>query len=221
MKRISFFYKILLCFSFLFSSPPVIIAQQKTIQYDKDFTFRDGIYFTFLDFKNNNPIPAAKIVSNYNKNDRDFFSSILSKTSFMYLDGFGKETEFKSDDIWGYCSNGTIYINHGTDFNRVTIIGSICHFVATVQMKVGVSDPFMYNQGYGNTPRYKYVTEQFILDFETGTVLTFDVAQMEVILQRDEALYKEFEALKRKEKRDGIFLYLRKYNAKHPIYFAE
>jgi hypothetical protein len=34
-------------------------------------------------------------------------------------------------------------------------------------------------------------------------------------------LYNEFIALKKKQKRDSIFLYLRKYNEKHPIYFPE
>ena len=197
------------------------IAQQKTVQYTKDFEFRNGIYLSFLDFKNNNPIPSSKIVSDYNKNSHEFFDKVLSKNTFTCVDGFGKEQTLNTNEMWGYCQSGLIYIHHGTDFNRVTIIGSICHFVATVPMKVGISDPFYYDQPFGTPQQYIYVSEQFILDFESGKVLSFNVDNMEGILQRDETLYKEFTALKKKKKRDMIFVYLRKYNEKHPIYFPE
>ncbi len=196
-----------------------LCAQPKLVQYDKDFSFRDGIYFTFADFKNNNPIPPSKIIFNSNKNDKDFLKYVLSKTSFTYIDGFGKEVVYKSEEIWGYCSNGVIYINHGVDYSRVTIIGSISHFVATIPMRVGVSDPFYNNQPFGEREQFTYVSEQFIIDFESGKVLLFNVENIEVLLSRDEALYKEFLALKKKQKRNSIFLYMRKYNEKHAVFF--
>ncbi len=196
-------------------------AQQKTVQYTKDFTFSNGIYISFSDFKNNTPIIAAKIISDYNKTSRDFFQQVLSKSTFTYMNSLGKEQSHNSNDIWGYCQNGTVYINHGTDFNRVTIIGSICHFVASVQRQIGASDPFMNNDPFYNSQRFVYSTEQLVLDFETGKILDFNVLTMEGLLFRDEQLYKEFSSLKKKQKRDSIFLYLRKYNEKHPIYFPE
>lgn len=198
-----------------------LLAQQKKVQYDRDFVFRDGVYLTFEDFKNNYPIPVSKIVFNSNKGDKDFIKYALDKPSFIYLDGFGKEVSCQSDDVWGYCSNGVIFINHGTDFNRVTILGSICHFVAVIPTRIGVSDPFYYNQPFGNREQYTYVSEQMIIDFEFGKVMLFNVENMELMLMRDEALYKEFAALKKKQKRDSIFVYLRKYNEKHPIFFPE
>lgn len=208
------YYSLFIIHSFCF-------AQQKAVQYTKDFEFRNGLYISFLDFRNNNPVIASKIISDYNKSSREFFDKVLSKNTFTYTDSTGKEQTLKTDDIWGYCSNGIIYISHGTDFNRVTIIGSICHFVATVPMKIGVSDPFNYNDPFYNPPQYTYVSEQFVLDYESGKVLEFNVSNMEALLSRDEALYKEFSALKKKQKRDSIFLYLRKYNEKHPIFFPE
>jgi len=197
------------------------MCQQKAIQYTKDFEFRNGLYISFLDFRNNNPVIASQLISDYNKSSREFFDKVLSKNTFTYTDSTGNEQTLKTDDIWGYCSNGIIYLNHGTDFNRVTIIGSICHFVATVPMKIGTSDPFNYNDPFYNPPQYTYVSEQFVLDYESGKVLEFNVSNMEALLSRDAALYKEFSALKKKQKRDSIFLYLRKYNEKHPIYFPE
>ncbi len=196
-------------------------GQQKTIQYDRDFQFREGVYFTYLDFKNNNPIPTSKIISDYNKNNRDFISSVLNKPDFKYIDGFGKENTYTSNQIWGYCSNGTIFVNHGTDFNRVNIIGSICHFVATVKVRISAADPFYNNQPFGSQDRFTYSTEQFVIDYESGKILPFSTGNMEALLSRDELIYQEFNALKNRKKRESIFLYLRKYNEKHPIYFLE
>jgi hypothetical protein len=202
-------------------------AQQKSVQYDKDFVFKDGVYITLLDFKNNDPIPTSKIIFKSNKGDRDYLKLALANATIKYTDSTGKEQEMKTDNLWGYCSNGTVYINHGTDFNRMVVIGSLCHFVATIATRMS-NDPFGYGYGYGYggfgyspSPRYVYSTQQFILDFESGKIIDFNMDNMEILLQRDEVLHKEFVALKRKQKRDSIFLYLRKFNEKHPIYFPE
>lgn len=205
---------------FIFQATAVS-AQEKAVQYTKDFEFSNGIYLSYGQFKNNAPVIASKIISDYDKADRNFFDKVLSKNSFTYIDSAGKEQTFKSDDVWGYCQNGIIYINHGTDYNRVTIIGSICHFVATTQRQIGVADPFMYNDPFYNPQQSAYVSQQFILDYESGKVLDFNVANMESLLSRDADLYAAFSALKKKQKRDSIFLYLRKYNEKHPIYFPQ
>lgn len=196
----------------------VCFAQQKTVMYTRDFQFKNGIYLSYSDFKNNSPLNASRIVSDYNKASRDFFEKVLSKNSFTYLDTAGKQQVVKTNDTWGYCANDIVYINYGSDFNRVTIIGSICHFVAAVPVKIGISDPF-YNDPFNNPQQYTYVTQQYILDTETGKTLEFNVTNMEFLLMRDELLYKEFAAFKKKKKRDSIFLYLRKYNEKHPLYF--
>jgi hypothetical protein len=214
MKKILIFL-----FGLMFAG--ISFSQQKSVQYTKDFEFSNGIYLSYYHFKNNNPVIASKIISDYSKTDRDFFDKVLSKNSFAYMDSTGMEQTFKSNDIWGYCQNGIVYINHGTDFNRVTIIGSISHFVATTQRQIGVSDPFMYNDPFYNPQQYAYVPQQFVLDYETGKILDFNVANMEALLSRDAELYTQFSALKKKQKRDSIFLYLRKYNEKHPIYFPQ
>ncbi|MFH1005578.1 MAG: hypothetical protein V1781_08855 [Bacteroidota bacterium] len=207
---------------FLIASLHIMLhSQEKMVQYTKEFEFKEGIYFSFLDFKKNSPLPLSKIVSNYNKSSRDFLDKILSKTTFIYSDSTNKEQTIKSNNIWGYCSNGTIHLNYGTDFTRVNIIGSIFHFVATVPVRTGNTNPYYNDYSFGSLQQYIYVSEQFILDFETGKVVEFNISNMEELLQRDELLYKEFSALKKKQKKDSIFLYLRKYNEKHPIYFLE
>src|ERR1035437_4662836 len=113
-----------------------VFAQQKSIQYDKDFVFKDGVYLSIMDFKYNNPISTSKIVFKSNKGDRDYLKLALSNPTFKYIDNMGAEKEMRTDSLWGYCSNGTIYIHHGTDFNRMVVIGNFCHFVATIATRM-------------------------------------------------------------------------------------
>ena len=213
-------FSVFLVYSFFYVLTP-LFGQQKAVQYTRDFEFKEGIYLSIRDFKNNRPISRSKVIFKSNKDDKDFFRYVLDNTTFSYTDSSGKEQQVKTNDAWGYSSNGTLYVNHGTDFNRVTIVGSLCHFVASIPMRIGVSDPFYNNQPFDNRDQYTYVTEQFIIDFETGKILPFNADNMEALLSRDEVLYKDFTALKKKQKRDSIFLYLRKYNEKHPVYFPE
>ena len=216
--------KYLFCFSFLFYCTSFFLfAQNKIVQYDKDFVFKDGVYLTVQEFKKNNPISVSKVMFPSNKGDRSYLKLALANNTFKYFNNSDKEQEVKTDSIWGYCSNGTVYINHGTDFNRMVVTGSLCHFVASIATQVS-NDPFGYGYGYGYNnpyPRYVYVTQQFILDFESEKIIEFNADNMEILLQRDETLYTGFTALKRKQKRDSIFLYLRKYNEKHPVNFPQ
>lgn len=196
-----------------------LFAQQKVAQYTKDFSFKEGVYLSFADFKNHNPIPVSKVVFNVNRGDRDFLKYALDKKEFVYLDSLGREQKIETTKVWGYCSNNVVNINYGTSFNRVVVIGSISHFVATIQTIVSIRNPYYYYDPYYNRTQYSYVTGQYILDFETGTVGDFNVANMESLLQRDQELHKEFMTLSKKKKKDSIFIYLRKFNDKHPIYF--
>ena len=194
-------------------------AQQKVTEYTKDFSFKEGVYLSFSDFKNNSPIPLSKVIFNANRGDRDFLKYALDKKDLVYLDSLGKEQQIETSKVWGYSANDAIYVNYGTSFNRVVVIGSISHFVATVQTIVSLRNPYYYYDPYYNRTQYNYTTGQYILDFETGTIGDFNVTNMESLLQRDQELYKEFGALNKKKKRETIFIYLRKYNEKHAIYF--
>src|SRR5687768_16168201 len=115
--------KIISCIGILFlpflKGNGILFSQTKAVQYDKDFEFKDGIYLSFMDFKNNSPIGASKIITNYNRAGRDFYDNLLSKSTFTYVNAEGKTIEYRSNETWGYCQNGAVYINHGTGFNRM------------------------------------------------------------------------------------------------------
>ena len=89
MKKTKYIRNILISANLLIST--FVFAQQKAIQYDKDFVFRDGIYITLEDFKNNNPIPTSQIVSKSNKNDRDFLKRVLENSTIQFIDNSGNQ----------------------------------------------------------------------------------------------------------------------------------
>jgi hypothetical protein len=116
-----------------------------------------------------------------------------------------------------------LYIKYGVNYNRVAVVGSLCHFIATTQTVAPFRNPYPYNR-YDptiNQVQYIYTTNQHILDFETGVVQEFNVLSMETLLKRDEVLYNEFVSLSKRKKKESVFIFLRKYNDRHPIYFPE
>lgn len=196
------------------------------VQYTTDFRFQDGIYANFNMVKHNYPIPKSRIVTTVGLNDREFYDKITEEKWIVFYDDNGVQQELKSDNIWGYARNGVLYVNLGNGFHRLNFVGNICHFVATITTyNQGYYDPY-YNQGYYNryyrSPTTNYAStelRQYLIDFETGKLLDFEVASVEILLMKDPELYDEYMSLRRKKKKQFKFVYIRKYNEKHPLYF--
>src|SRR4051812_47173178 len=94
----------LLIISLLLYSLVILHAQQKAVQYTTDFEFKEGVYLSFWNFKNNQPVPRSRIIFNSNKDDKDFLKYALDKPTFRYIDSLGKEQEIRTNSAWGYCS---------------------------------------------------------------------------------------------------------------------
>ncbi len=63
--------------------------------------------------------------------------------------------------------------------------------------------------------------KQFIFDFESGKVMDFDLENTKLMLMKDEQLYEEFVLLPRKKQKELMFVYIRKFNEKNPLYIPE
>ncbi|MBE9466821.1 MAG: hypothetical protein IMY72_00710 [Bacteroidetes bacterium] len=222
MKKISFIKYLIIC---IFVNITVLNAQNDTtklVKYTPNFKFRDGIYLNFLQLKQNRPIPKSKIISNINYHNINFFDKLLLNKKIEYIDKYRLKQEVLTNKIWGYCRNGTLYINWGNDFNRIPIIGSICHFVATITVYENRYNPYSYyhNNYYNTEPssRSNVETNQYVLDFETGKILEYTCKNILIQLMKDEILYDEYNSLRKKKQKQLKFIYLRKYNKKHPLY---
>jgi len=192
-------------------------SQTDSVLYSREYEFREGIYLTIDQFKQNAPILKPSIVSTIPSNQLDFLTQVVEYKNLVFKDSAGKEQTILTNTLWGYCQNRTIYINFNNEFNRVNVIGSLCLFTAIITRVSSFNDPI--NSTYGMNTTFDEL-RQFILDVQTNKVFDFNVKSMEALLVRDNELYKQFMALKRREKSDSIFIYLRRYNEKHPLYLS-
>jgi hypothetical protein len=230
-----------------FSAIHLLSAQEpekeKMVKYSPDFRFNDGIYLNFDQVKLNSPIPKAKLLTSVDYNDREFFKKILSSEKIFYYDNMGVRQDIARNTIWGYARNGVIYVQIQENFNRITFVGSICHFVADITTydsrsyysPYGYYDPYYSPYGYSNyyNPYNSYYSpyssynqpgstrnelKQYLIDFESGKVLEFDIENTKLLLMKDNQLYEEYVQLSRKKQKELMFVYIRKFNEKNPLY---
>jgi len=201
-----------LIFLFCFS---ISFAQTGIIAYSHEYEFKEGVYLSLDQFKQNAPIPKSAFVTDIPKNQLDFFSELLENPTFTYKDANGTPVKIESTTAWGYSQNRSVYLNYNKEFNRVNVIGTVFHFTAAVRVLPSYHDPLDYSYGIANG---RDEIRQFILDTQTNRVNEFTVPAMEIVLKEDAELYAKFEALRKREKVNSIFIYLRKYNEKHPLY---
>ena len=210
------------------------------VKYTPEFKFNDGIYLNFDQVKLNSPIPKAKLLTSIDYNDREFFKKILQINKIYFYDNMGVRQEIAKNTIWGYARNGVLYVQIQENFNRITFVGSICHFVADIttydsryyNSPYGYYDPYYSPYGYSSyyksyNPYYspyrqsnvaRNELKQYLIDFETGKVMEFDVENTELLLMKDSQLYEEYVQLSRKKKKELMFVYIRKFNEKNPLY---
>jgi hypothetical protein len=222
-------------------SPFRLSGQDKEgmVKYTPEFRFTDGIYLNFDQVKQNSPIPKSKILTSIDYNDREFFKKILEGEKIFFYDNVGVREEVAKNSIWGYSRNGVIYVQVQDNFNRITFVGNICHFVADVttidsrsySSPYGSYDPYYSPYSYGNyySPYNSYYSpyrtnvarnelKQYLIDFDSGKVLEFDVENTELLLMKDDKLYAEYVQLSRKKKKELMFVYVRKFNENNPLY---
>jgi hypothetical protein len=203
------------------------IDTNKFVKYTPDFKFKEGIYLNIDQVKNNSPIPNSRIITTFDYNDMDFFDNVLSANTIYYYDNLGNRNELPTKKIWGYSRNGFIYIKVEGEYFRITLIGAICHFVASHTTFSNYNNsPYYYNslsdpyQMAGSTYPSTEM-RQYILDFINGRVFDYEPDGLEAILMEDPGLYDEYMALGKKKKQQMKFVYIRKYNESHPLYFPK
>jgi hypothetical protein len=198
----------------------------RLVKYSPEFKFLEGIYVNFEQVKTNSPLPKSRIITSYDYNDPDFFDKIFEKDVVYYYDNLGNRSELKTKNLWGYSRNGFIYVKMEDGFSRITLIGSICHFIASITTKASYNSPYSYNyynDPYMLTPSSNSTTEmhQYLLDFSTGRVLDYTVESIEVLLMQDPPLHDEYASLSNKKRKQMKFIYIRKYNERNPLFFPQ
>jgi hypothetical protein len=217
-------------------------SSSNLVKYTTEFKFREGFYLNFEQVKNNRPLPKSRVLTSIDYKSNTFFDQVIESQTLTYFDDFGNSQDVQTGKLWGYCKNGILYINAYGSFNRVTIIGNVCHFVANVTTYSNrYNSPYGYSPyGYGyypygyspygyspygyspygyGSPNYRTTElKQFLLDFNSGKVLEYETKNVEMLLMPDPELHDEFARLRSKKKQQLRFMYVRKFNERNPLY---
>ncbi len=199
------------------------------IRYTPEFKFREGIFLNYMQVKNNAPIPKSRIITNVDYDDREYYTKVLDQKKLLFYDHLGVKQEVRSKDVWGFARNGILYVGIDEKYHRITIVGRICHFVATVTTYDSrYYDPYYYNPydyyyRYGRYPTNYASSEmrQYLYDFDGGNIYDYDVEGLEMLLMKDPELHDEFAQLSKKKRRQLKFMYLRKFNERNPLYIPK
>lgn len=228
LKKITISSLVLLCVCLSLSGQA---DSNALVKYTPDFKFNEGIFLNFEQVKQNQPIPKSRIVASIAYDDPDFYERIFESKKIVFFNNIGAKEEVPTKNIWGFSRNGVLYININDDFYRITIIGSICHFVANLTTyNTTYGNPYTYPyygyynyyNTYGYTPSYASTEmRQYLLDFKTGRVLDYTVESVKVLLMTDPELHDEFSRLSKKKQKQLKFLYIRKFNERNPLYFPK
>jgi len=202
------------------------------VKYHPGFEFNDGIFANFEMVRDNNPIPPARISTDVDIYDRDFYDKVTAENEIIIYDDNGVKKVMETENIWGYGRNGVLYINVASEFHRISFVGSISHFVASITTyNPNYYDPYYANPYYSpygynqhRMPPSSYSStelRQYLLDFESGEVMEYNTESVEVLLMKDPELSDEYQSLRNRKKKQMKFVFIRRYNEKHPLLFPE
>jgi hypothetical protein len=203
------------------------------VRYFPGFKFKDGFYLSFENVKKNNPVPKSSLITTIPNDNPDFYEQVLNHKSVFIFDRLGAKQEVQVKNLWGYARNGVLYIHINEGYFRITIIGSICHFVASQTEYDNMHNS--YYPYYGGYPYYGSMyspyyyphsttsneMRQYLLDFTTGRVFDYDVKSLTVLLMEDPVLHDEYVALSNRRQKLMKFYYIRKFNERNPLYFPK
>lgn len=190
-------------------------------QYYQDqqaLVFNDGIYTNIEMVKCNCPLPPTWIEADMEANDRDFYKEITIADEIVFFDDNGVRSILFTDSIWGYSSNGNLHINVGGAFHKIDLFGRYSHFIA---LKTTYA-PLNYLEG--NRAMYslpavmltlKY--REYIVDIVNNKMWEFDLDGLESVLKKDPQLWDEFMILKKRERENLRYVFLKRYNEKYPL----
>ena len=190
------------------------------VQYTIDFKFNDGLFLNFNQVKNNQAVPFKNIISNENYLSDNFIDKVLDNTDInIFYDG--NKISIKSKAIWGYAKNGILYIQAQDNFFRIPSIGSISFFVAKVEVEYQTQmDP--WSTSYYGMPGQTYTSSEikrFLIDFSDGSLYEYSTSNISKLISTDLKLSDEFMNLKRRQRKQKAFIYIRRFNENNPLYF--
>jgi len=201
-----------------------LFSQNDSIPHSRDFLFREGVYLSYNDFRNNQPIGRNALVSREDPTLLEFIAKCVIDKEILTYTLEGTEQKVKCKDLFGFCQNNTFYFFYDKSFYRLPVFGNLSHFIVQIEVYRNASStasPNYYDYGMTATNMPVKTTEikQFIFDFYNNLFIPFNLEEIEILLKRDQEIYTEFMAQVKKKRKETMMFYLRRYNLKHPPLF--
>lgn len=217
----------------LFTAAMLIICSQafaQSININNQTNFKDGVYATYEDFLNNEPsFPLEAFTIKWY--DTDFFNVLKMKSCKNFVKGKLKKSDM--NEIWGFCMNGTPYIQYSiqlpyrilfgnqaeqangkSSFTRLRILGNLCHF-SIEDYYPKRTNPTFRDNGFNKERHGRMVRAQRVLKLATGRIYEYDEYVLSQLFKDDTFLASQF---KQESNRDQkLFMYLQKYNERNPV----
>ncbi len=203
------------------SSPEV--QKEGGIEYAKSFKFKDGAYRTFNEFKHNAPSIQYKYREEIKK-EGEISESRKDTNLVLYGIDENLPNKLMRKKVWGYSKDGNIYVFSDVAFGskmffELDIIGGM--MLTSFQEEIGGGGATAYGDGRNSITIGEEVTKVKLrlVDAENGNVFMYNTTNFKSILKRDRKLFTEYSRIKgTKKQKDMMFIYLKKYNEKHPFY---
>ncbi len=197
------------------------MAQDKL---DNSFSFTNGIYTSFEDFKNDSPTYSWQDISTEYVVMEERFRA---KSGIVKIEESGEE--IPAPKIWGICVNGRPYIRTAIDtkkglitYSGLSIRGNICYFekefVTTEDKLVSAYNPHTgkpFRTGVFPTKRRSLTG--MMLKFETGEEALFNNITVREWIGNDKGLSKSLEDEGKPLSAIKLIKYLKIYNDRNPI----
>lgn len=206
--------------SFLLLSVFILNAQSDSLVCGNNCIIREGVYLTWESFRHQHPLMKEEIHHKMDKNRLDFFNQLMKEQVIRYSKG-DTSLESETKNIWGFFQNGYLFLNYDGEFYRVPIFGAISYMIAVVEV-INPGGSY-YTPGYGmmNTSYKTNEVRSFLMNYYEGKIRPFSQGETEELMKRDRELFTEYSTLKRKQKKEQISRYIRKFNERNPIYFLK
>lgn len=204
--------------------PILSFAQEDSlVLLTKNFKFEDGIYLSFEDFKQNQPsISWDSVFARLHTNPQNFIT-LVDTIHF-------KDSTTELGKLWGFSLGGIPYIDIGERndaglqrYAGLKVRGSICYYL--MEEKFEETETITaYNPLTGVPFRQaEIVTEKererpFIMSFETGQKLDFELDNFIDWIQDDEQLVKTVMNLTEQDRAAKLFKALLIYIDRNPAY---
>jgi hypothetical protein len=204
-------------------------SDKTLVRYRPGYEFRDGIYMNPDMVRANRPIPPARIVSERDDFDNQFYNELLKTEYIVLSNDQGVREYIRPYQMWGYAYKGVLYIQIAGSFQRLMLEGNLSRFKASATTyEEGNPNPkgsslympsYRYRSwmqpSYANPTVYRAV---YLLDLETNTLNNYTPDDLEKIFIRDPELLLEYSALKRSQRKKRQLEFIQRYNDRNPLY---